>query len=143
MRCKKRMLVVDALIRNEADGTLSFGDFTQATKQKKSDFKHGSDLYKVKSFYEITKLEKNEAFVYESVPGTSVFGLDVKDDGISFEVTGKGDAQITLELEAEKEYEVFVDAGSIGVMKTNLGGKLIFSAELNEDVKKSVKIIKK
>lgn len=137
------MLVVDALIRNEADGTLSFGDFSQAAKQKKSDFKHGNDLYKVKSFYEITKLEKNEAFVYESVPGTSVFNLAVDENEVSFGVTGKGDAQITLELEAEKEYEVLLDNESLGIMKTNLGGKLVFSAELNEETEKAVKIIKK
>ena len=29
------------------------------------------DLYKVKTFKEITKLERNGMFVYESVPGTS------------------------------------------------------------------------
>ncbi len=137
------MLVVDALIRNEADGTISFGDFSQSVKQKKSDFKHENDLYKVKSFYEITKLEKNEAFVYESVPGTSVFNLMTDENRVSFGVTGKGDAQITLELEAEKEYEVAIDGEILGVMKTNLGGKLVFSAELNEETKKTVEIIKK
>ena len=134
------MEVVKSLIQGEKDGTLSFGDFSQKEKQKKSDFKHEGDLYKVKSFYEITRLEKNGAFVYESVPGTSVFGLKVTDREIDFEVTGKGDAQITLELEAEKEYEVSVDGSSLGVMKTNLGGKLTFSVETNEETKRKVKI---
>ena len=69
------MLVVKSLIQGENDGTLSFGDFSQQEKQKKSDFKHEGDLYKVKSFNEITRLEKNGAFVYESVPGTSWFPL--------------------------------------------------------------------
>jgi len=134
------MEVVKSLIQGEQDGTLSFGDFSQKEKQKKSDFKHDGDLYKVKSFYEITRLEKNGAFVYESVPGTSVFGLKITDKEIGFEVTGKGDAQITLELEAEKEYEVFVDDASLGVMKTNLGGKLTFSVETSEDTKRRVRI---
>ncbi|MCQ2496740.1 MAG: endosialidase [Lachnospiraceae bacterium] len=137
------MLVISSLIQNETDGTLSFGDFSQTSKQKKSDFKHENDLYKVKTFNEITKLEKNEAFVYESVPGTSVFNFTADENKVSFSVAGKGDAQITLELEAEKEYEVFVEKESLGVMKTNLGGKLIFSAELDENVKKAVEIIKK
>lgn len=137
------MLVVNSLIQNEADGTLSFGDFSQAEKKKKSDFEHGKDLYKVKSFYEITKLEKNEAFVYESVPGTSVFNFNVAEGEVTFAVSGKGDAQMTVGLEAEKEYEVFINDESTGVMKTNLGGKLTFSAELSEDETKSVKIIKK
>ena len=134
------MEVVKSLIQGEQDGTLSFGDFSQKEKQKKSDFKHEGDLYKVKSFYEITRLEKNGAFVYESVPGTSVFGLRVTDKEINFKVTGKGDAQITLELEAEKEYEVSVDGGSLGVIKTNLGGKLTFSVETNEETQREVKI---
>lgn len=33
---------------------------------------HDGDLYKVKTFKEITKLERNGMFVYESVPGTAV-----------------------------------------------------------------------
>jgi len=137
------MEVVKALIRDEADGTLSFGDFSQQTKQKKSDFKHDGDLYKVKSFNEITRLEKNGAFVYESVPGTAVFNLSVRDKEVSFSVTGNGDVQITMELEAEKEYEAFVDGESLGVMKTNLGGKLTFSVETNTETKREVKIVEK
>ncbi|MBO4421163.1 MAG: endosialidase [Lachnospiraceae bacterium] len=137
------MLVVKSLIQNEKDGTLSFGDFSQKEKQKKSDFEHSGDLYKVKSFYEITRLEKNGAFVYESVPGTSVFNLKVSGKEIDFAVTGKGDVQITVELEAEKDYEVSVSGESLGVMKTNLGGKLTFSVEADENEKKDVKICEK
>ena len=137
------MEVVKSLIQSEKDGTLSFGDFSLKEKQKKSDFKHEGDLYKVKSFNEITRLERNGAFVYESVPGTAVFNLKVSDKEISFSLTGKGDIQITVELQAEKEYEVFVGGDSLGVMKTNLGGKLTFSVEADETSKKDVKIIEK
>ena len=66
------MAVIKELIRKENDGTLSFGNFEFDTKQKKSDFEYEGDLYKVKTFKEITKLEKNGLFVYESVPGTVV-----------------------------------------------------------------------
>ena len=62
------MPVVKELIRTEQDGTLSFGNYELDTKSKLSDFEHCGDSYKVKTFYEITKLEKNGAFVYESVP---------------------------------------------------------------------------
>ena len=137
------MEVVKSLIQSEKDGSLSFGDFSLKEKQKKSDFKHEGDLYKVKSFYEITRLERNGAFVYESVPGTSVFNLSVSDKEISFGVTGKGDVQITLELQAEKEYEVIVSGSSLGVMKTNLGGKLTFSVEAVEDAKCDIRIVEK
>lgn len=135
------MLVVKDLIAEEKDGSLSFGDYSLNEKSKKSDFEYKGDLYKVKSFNEITRLEKNGAFVYESVPGTSVFGLVNDDEGVCFSVSGDGDAQITLEFEAEKDYEVFVDEESLGIMKTNLGGKLIFSIELETEKVKNVKVI--
>ena len=63
------MTVVKELIRSELDGTLSFGDYTLDTKTKKDGFEFQGDIYKVKTFKEITKLEKNGMFVYESVPG--------------------------------------------------------------------------
>ena len=50
------MSVVKELIRTEADGGISFGDYELAAKAKKSDFEHRGDLYKVKTFKEITKL---------------------------------------------------------------------------------------
>ena len=137
------MEVVKSLIQSEKDGTLSFGDFSLKEKQKKSDFKHDGDLYKVKSFNEITRLERHGAFVYESVPGTAVFNLKVSDKEIDFSLTGKGDIQITMELQAEKDYEVIVAGDSLGVMKTNLGGKLTFSVEADETSKKDVKIVEK
>jgi hypothetical protein len=136
------MAVVEELIRKESDGTISFGNYTLNVKSKVSDFEHQGDLYKVKTFNEITKLEKNGMFVYESVPGTAVFHLDTKGNSISFEVTGNDNAQITLELEAEKEYEIFKNDENLGKMKTNLGGKLILSLELGEEEKDFIKVVK-
>ena len=136
------MAMHEELIRKEGDGTLSFGDYTLDTKSKVSDFEHNGDLYKVKTFYEITKLEKNGLFVYESVPGTAVYNLDITDREVSFIVTAKEDAQITLELEPEKEYRIYIDDTNVGKMKTNLGGKLILSVELNEDTKSAIKVVK-
>ena len=81
-------------------------------------------------------------FVYESVPGTAVFHLDQKENELCFDVTGEDTAQITLELEAEKEYEIYKNGGFLGKMKTNLGGKLIFSVELGEGKCDSIKVVK-
>lgn len=125
------MAVISELIRSEADGTLSFGDYTLAQKSKLSGFKFEGDSYKVKTFKDITKLEKNESFVYESVPGTAVQHMKVTDRSIEFQVEGEEQAQLTLELEAENEYEVLIDDFHMGVMKTNLGGKLVISVEFN------------
>lgn len=136
------MAVIEELIRKESNGTISFGNYTLPTKSKVSDFEHEGDLYKVKTFKDITKLEKNGMFVYESVPGTAVEQLEISDKEISFLVEGFEDAQITLELEAEKEYKVFIDDTNIGKMKTNLGGKLMLSVELGQRNKVAVKVIK-
>ncbi len=136
------MAVVEELIRKESDGTISFGNYELEVKSKASDFEHQGDLYKVKTFREITKLEKNGMFVYESVPGTAVFHLDAQENQISFEVSGKETAQITLELEAEKEYEIYNNDSNLGKMKTNLGGKLVLSLELDENENDIIKVVK-
>jgi len=136
------MVIVEELIRKEDDGTISFGNYKLNIKSKVSDFEHQGDLYKVKTFCEITKLEKNGMFVYESVPGTSVFQFDSKGNGLSFLVCGNENVQITLELEAEKEYEIFKNDENLGKMKTNLGGKLILSLELDEEKKDYIKVVK-
>ena len=124
------MSAVKELLRSEANGLISFGDHTLNKKAKLEDFKHVGDLYKVKTFAEMTKLEKNGMFVYESVPGTSVNNFKETETGVAFEVEGNEDAQITLGLADETEYEVFVGGNSVGKMKTNLGGKLSVSVEL-------------
>ena len=136
------MKTVDTLIRSEADGGLSFGDFSLPEKKKLADFKHNGDLYKIKTFNEITKLERNETFVYESVPGSAVFDYKESAGKIDFSVTGASDVQITLELEPDTEYEVFVNDEMLGRMKTNLGGKLIISVEADADNATPVRIVK-
>lgn len=132
------MAVIKELIRTEANGTISFGDYSLDAKAKLDNFEHDGDLYKVKTFREITKLERNGMFVYESVPGTAVTELSVTEDGMTFQVEGTEDAEITLGLEEEKDYQVSVEGVSAGQMKTNLGGKLTISVEL--DPEKPVKV---
>ncbi len=136
------MAVVKELIRTDNNEALSFGNYMLSSKSKADNFEFGGDLYKVKTFKEITKLERNGMFVYESVPGTAVNGLMVTDSGMTFEVEGPEDAQITLELEEQTEYKVLVDNVDAGHMKTNLGGKLSLSVELNEGKPVAVRIEK-
>ena len=89
------MAVISELLRSEEDGTISFGDYTLSTKAKLDNFEHQGDLYKVKTCQEITKLERNGMFVYESVPGTAVGHLKATDTGMEFSVEGAEDAQVT------------------------------------------------
>lgn len=137
------MAAVKELIRKESDNTISFGDYTLDKKTKLDNFEYQGDLYKVKTFNEITKLEKNGVFVYESVPGTAVEHLQETEDGMTFKVDGLEDAQITVGLEADKEYEVYVGGGDAGNIKTNLGGKLSLSVELDGNDGVDVKIVAK
>ena len=137
------MAAVKELLKTEADGTLSFGDYTLGSKTKLDGFEFQGDIYKVKTFAEITKLEKNGMFVYESVPGTAVENFRADEDTVSFKVSGMKDAQFTLELGADSEYEVFMDGINVGVMKTNLSGKLSVSAELEPDRSVEVKVVRK
>lgn len=127
------MAIVSELIRSESDGTISFGDYTLPEKKKLEDFNHDGDLYKVKTFKDITKLERNGMFVYESVPGTAVEHFNCSAESVLFTVEGNEDAQITLELEPETTYDITVNGQDAGQMKTNLGGKLNLSVELDSD----------
>ena len=126
------MAVISELLRSEEDGTISFGDYTLSTKAKLDNFEHQGDLYKVKTCQEITKLGRNGMFVYESVPGTAVEHLKATDTGMEFSVEGAEDAQVTVELEDEAEYDIVIDGADAGRMKTNLGGKLSLSVELGD-----------
>ncbi|WP_333650946.1 endosialidase [Lacrimispora sp.] len=134
------MPVIEELIRTEEDGTISFGNYKLGTKSKLQDFEHKGDLYKVKTFYEITKLERNGMFVYESVPGTSVENFAVSNDGVDFKVESDKDAQLTIQLAEDTLYEVYVDESAVGSMRTNMSGKLSASVELNEGTPVAVKI---
>lgn len=124
------MAAISELIRTEGDGTISFGDYTLAAKAKLDNYEFSGDMYKVKTFKEITKLERNGLFVYESVPGTVVTSFKQDENTVAFTVEGPEDAQITLELAEETEYEITIAGKSAGTMKTNLGGKLSLSVEL-------------
>ena len=137
------MAAVKELLRAENDGTLSFGDYTLGSKTKLDGFEFQGDIYKVKTFSEITKLEKNEMFVYESVPGTAVTNFNASEQVVTFSVSAMQDVQFTLELEADTEYVVYLDDVNVGDMKTNLSGKLSVSAELEPERSMDVKIIKK
>lgn len=136
------MAVVEELVRTEENGAISFGNYKLDTKAKVENYEHGGDLYKVKTYKELTKLEKNGMFAYESQPGTSVTGFNETEDGVTFTVEADEDAQITVGLEEDTEYSVTVDNVNIGSMKTNLSGKLSVSIELANAGEIAVKIVK-
>lgn len=136
------MAVVEELVRTEESGAISFGNYKLDAKAKVENYEHGGDLYKVKTYKELTKLEKNGMFAYESQPGTGVLDFVETEDGVTFTVEADEDAQITVGLKEDTEYDVTVDNVNIGTMKTNLSGKLSISIELANAGEIAVKIAK-
>lgn len=128
-----KMAVIEELIRQEDNGTISFGNHLMDEKKKVLDFEVNGDLYKIKTFKEITKLEKNGKMLLETVPGATVHNFAVNERGASFTVEGEEDTQITMELEPDTEYKILIDDVNVGKMKTNLAGKVNFSVELGKD----------
>ncbi len=136
------MAGIQELIRVEQGNMISFGNHVMDSKRKIQDFEVEGDIYKVKTYSAMTKLEKNGRLLFESVPGTTVYNMTVDEDGMSFEVEGEDDAQITVELEADQEYKIFIEGVQVGKMTTNLSGKISFSADFatgnqKVDVKKA------
>ena len=137
------MAQVEELIRTEADGSISFGNHSLKEKAKKEDFENKGDIYKVKTFNTMTKLEKNGGFLYESVPGTSVENFVEKSDSTEFVVKGDKDAQITIGVAEDTEYDVYLDDEKTGTVASGLSGKLSLSVALSDKGSVNVRIVKK
>ena len=126
------MAVVDELIRVENNGSISFGNYLADSKMKVPEFKVNDDIYYVKTFSEITRLEKNGKLLLEAVPGAAVHNLTLTDKAVVFSVEGKGDIQITMELEPKSEYRVIVDDFITGTVSSGVSGKVSFSIDSGE-----------
>ena len=137
------MAEVKELIWVESNGAISFGNYTLESKAKLDNFDVNGNVFKVKTYKDITKLECNDIFVYESVPGPAVYDFSKEEEKVSFSVKGVAGAQITLGLEPEMEYEVFVGGESVGIMNTNRGGKLSISVDVSETDAVSISVNKK
>ncbi|MCD8019421.1 MAG: endosialidase [Clostridiales bacterium] len=137
------MANVKELLRAEGQDSISFGDYSLETKTKLADFRFQDSTYKVKTFREITRLEKNGGVVYESIPGSAVHDYKASERQITFVTEAPDDIHITLEVEPETEYEVFIDDMNIGKMRSSLGGKIDFSIELNEGESAGVRVVKR
>jgi hypothetical protein len=137
------MSVIEELIRLENDGTLSFGNYLVNTKKKVLDFDVDGDLYYVKTYNEITKIEKNSKLLLEAVPGATIHNLKMNDKTATFSIESNVDVDVsvTMELEADKDYKIFVDDFNVGSVKATFSGKVNFSVDTKGGAK-NVKIEK-
>ncbi len=132
------MAVINEIIRVEDNGTLSFGNYSLKEKTKVLDFEVEGRLYKAKTFYEVTKLKRDGALVYESLPGTAVHNFKVTDQGVSFLVEGTESSQITLELECSTEYKLIISDVTVGNIMSTGSGKVSFSVDCKNEAEEVV-----
>ena len=122
----------------EAGGGLSFGDYTAKDKIKVNDFEHLGNIYSLRSHNEVTRLEKNSEMLIEAVPGAAIYNFIMDEAACSFEIAGRGNAQITLNLAPETTYHLRVTGEVSEEIAANRSGKLSFSAELSDEAKKVI-----
>ncbi len=135
------MAVIDKVLIINEDNSLSFGNYIVKEKQKVSDIPFNNDLYKCKTHKDVTKLEKNEKLLVETVPGATIHNFKYTSEEVTFKIEGHGDTELTIELLENQDYTVFVDGEKLAVTKTNLAGKISLSYELlNTPI--DVKIVK-
>jgi hypothetical protein len=134
-------MIVEEIIRIEDDKTLSFGNYVVKEKQKITDFDVDGDIYKIRTHNEVTRLSKNGKIVLETVPGAAVFNLSVTDKKVTFKTEGYKSTLITLELEPNESYAIYIDDVYVDKEKANMSGKISFSIDLN-DKPQSVRIEK-
>lgn len=116
------------------DGKLDFGNHASTKKEKVEGFMHEGNKYKVSSYNEATRLEKNEELVLETVPGTTIHDFEKSEDKgfLSFSVEGFPTSTIiTAQLEEDSIYRVTAGKDSLGSMKSNVSGKVKFSVDLS------------
>jgi len=134
------MKTVSNLISGSDDELLSFGDFTQDEKKKFTDFDYRGDMYYVKTFKEITKLEKNGMFEFEAVPGCAVFDYESDVDYKAFDVTGDGDTQIVVAVEDGAEYALYINGELADETFVDISGKFCINVTLDPDVPVTIEL---
>ena len=76
------MTEVEGLIQSQDNGELRFGNYKLDAKFKVSDFEHLGDSYKVKTFKEITKLERNEMCIRDRTYSGMLNAIGLQNPGI-------------------------------------------------------------
>ncbi len=124
--------IQEGIILND-DKTLSFGNYEVTEKIKVTDFNVDGNIYKIRTHNEVTRLSKNGNLLLETVPGATIHNLYINEKEATFSAEGLGDTLITLELEPNTNYSLFINDVNIDKIKTNLSGKINFSTTLSKE----------
>lgn len=111
---------------------LQFGDHTVKVKQKQTLERDGV-VYNVKTHDSVTKLEIDGQLALETVPGATIGAFIANNTKVAFTAEGFENTQITLGLKPKATYELIIDGDSVGVIQTNMAGKVSFSVDLTEN----------
>ncbi|MFI3230729.1 MAG: endosialidase [bacterium] len=133
-------VINEGIILND-DKTISFGNYEVTEKLKVKDFEVDGDIYKVRTHNLVTRLSKNSQLLLETVPGATIHNLSVTEFKTCFELEGAGDISVTLELEPETNYSLYIDDVNLDKVKTNKSGKINFSTSVSKSAQQ-VKIEK-
>ena len=125
-------IIKEGIILNE-DKTLSFGNYEVTEKIKVKDFNVDGNIYKIRTHNEVTRLSKNGNLLLETVPCATIHNLRRKEKEATFLAEGLGDTLITIELEPNTNYSLFINDVNIDKIKTNLSGKINFSTTLSKE----------
>ncbi len=125
------------IIKINEDQTLTFGNYQVVEKQKVADFEYKGEKLAVKTHKEITVLKSNDNLVVETVPGTVIENFSAEEGSVAFDIQGYKQTIVTLGVEPEVEYNVYIDGVKIDILTSKPSGKASFSLDV-ENVKKSV-----
>ena len=128
-------MIVEEILIVEEDGTLSFGNHEAEKKQKIENFPYEGNTYKISTYKEATRLEKNEELVLETIPGATFHNFSKEEDlsRISFSIEGFPTSTIvTVQLEENEVYRIMAGKDNLGSMKSNISGKVKFSVDLTK-----------
>ena len=125
-------IIQEGIILNE-DKTLSFGNYEVTEKIKVKDVNVDGNIYKIRTHNEVTRLSKNGNLLLETVPGATIHNLNIKEKETTFLAEGLSDTLITIELEPNTNYSLFINDVNIDKIKTNLSGKINFSTTLSKE----------
>ncbi len=124
------MGIIENGIVVNVDNTISFGNHIAKEKVKVDDFKIGDDIYKLRTYNEVTRLTKNHILVFESTPGVTVHNFKYTENKVEFSAEGATSAQLTVELTPDTEFKILCNGHLVDETKSNsITGKLSFSTE--------------
>ncbi len=131
------MGIIKTGIAVNADNTINFGNHIATEKVKIDDFKIGDDIYKLRTYNEVTRLTKNHILVFESTPGVTVHNFKYSLENVEFKIQGNSSAQITIELKPDTSYKIVFNGAHLDEAKANaISGKLSFSVSFEKEMDK-------